>query len=82
MANGNRHMKNSFIRFFCTKFTTLKVLELIIYVVSDVFFFFGGGLIYVSREKKQKRKPQGFLPYSVTVNVIINNAYLKIAILC
>lgn len=42
----------------------------------------GGGLIYVSREKKQKRKSQGFLPYSVTVNVIINNAYLKIASLC
>ena len=52
------------------------------------FFFFlfffggGGGLIYVSGEKKQKRKSQGFLPYSVTVNVIINNAYLKIASLC
>ena len=49
------------------------------------FFFFGGGggLIYVSREKKkQKRKSQGFLPYSVTVNVIINNAHLKIASLC
>lgn len=47
------------------------------------FFFGGGGLIYVSREKKkQKRKSQGFLPYSVTVNVIINNAYLKIASLC
>ena len=50
-----------------------------------MFFFLGGGggLIYVSREKKkQKRKSQGFLPYSVTVNVIINNAYLKIASLC
>ena len=62
MANGNRHMKNSFIRFFCTKFTTLKVLELIIYVVSDVFFFFGGGggLIYVSREKNKKGNRRGF----------------------
>ena len=62
MANGNRHMKNSFIRFFCTKFTTLKVLELIIYVVSDVFFLFffgGGGLIYVSREKKTKKEITG-----------------------
>ena len=47
-----------------------------------VFFWGGGGLIYVSGEKKQKRKSQGFLPYSVTVNVIINNAYLKIASLC
>ena len=52
------------------------------------FFFGGGGLIYVSRKKKQKRKSlfeygkKGFLPYSVTVNVIINNAYLKIASLC
>ena len=46
-------------------------------------FFLGGGLIYVSREKKkQKRKSQGFLPYSVTVNVIINKAYIKIASLC
>ena len=44
--------------------------------------FFLGGLIYVSREKKQKRKSQGFLPYSVTVNVIINKAYIKIASLC
>ena len=59
MANGNRHMKNSFIRFFCTKFTTLKVLELIIYVVSDVFFIGGGGLIYVSREKKTKKEITG-----------------------
>ena len=45
-------------------------------------FFFGGVNLCFKGKKKQKRKSQGFLPYSVTVNVIINNAYLKIASLC
>lgn len=53
-------------------------------MLFPMFFFFWGGVVNLcfKEKKNKKRKSQGFLPYSVTVNVIINNAYLKIASLC